>query len=101
MHNRLYVGNFSFNTGGDELCDAFEKYGEVTDVHLVADRLTRQPVSFGFVEMDTCAAVSAAIAAVAGFALDGRAPRVNEAQEREGGGGNAGGLGRAGKRAGW
>jgi RNA recognition motif-containing protein len=40
MGNRLYVGNLSFNTGGDALRDAFAKYGEVTDVHLVTDRQT-------------------------------------------------------------
>jgi RNA recognition motif-containing protein len=99
MGNRLYVGNLSFNTGIDALRDAFGKFGEVTDVHLVTDRQTGQPRGFGFVTMGTSAAAQAAIAGMNGASLGGRELRVNEAEERQGGGG--GRFGGGGKRARW
>ena len=107
MGNRLYVGNLSFNTGSDALRDAFAKFGEVTDVHLVTDRQTGQPRGFGFVTMGTSAAAQAAIAGMNGSNLDGRALRVNEAEDRParggggGGGGRGGGFGGGGKRERW
>ena len=91
MGNRLYVGNLSFNTSSDALRDAFIKHGEVTDVHLVTDRQTGQPRGFGFVTMGTSQAAQAAIEGMNGSNLDGRALRVNEAEERQGGGGRGGG----------
>jgi RNA recognition motif-containing protein len=111
MGNRLYVGNLSFNTGSDAVRDAFSRYGEVTDVHLVTDRQTGQPRGFGFVTMATNEAAQAAIAGMNGSNLDGRSLRVNEAEERQGGGGRGGGgfgggrggggFGGGGKRARW
>ena len=80
MGNRLYVGNLSFSTSSDALRDAFAQYGEVTDVHLVTDRMSGQPRGFGFVTMGTSEAAQAAISAMNGADLDGRALRVNEAE---------------------
>ena len=96
MGNRLYVGNLSFKTGSDAIRDAFAKFGEVTDVHLVTDRDSGQPRGFGFVTMGAGAAAEAAIAGMNGSVLDGRPLRVNEAEERSGGGGGGGG-GRGGR----
>ena len=110
MGNRLYVGNLSFNTGSDAVREAFAKFGDVTDVHLVTDRETGQPRGFGFVTMGTSAAAQAAIAGMNGTTLDGRGLRVNEAEERQqrgggggygGGGGGRGGFGGGGKRERW
>ncbi len=100
MGNRLYVGNLSFNTGSDAIRGAFAKFGEVTDVHLVTDRDSGQPRGFGFVTMGVAAAAEAAIAGMNGSMLDGRALRVNEAEERKGGGGFGGSGGRAGSGGG-
>ena len=103
MGNRLYVGNLSFNTNSDTVREAFSKFGEVTDVHLVMDRQTGQPRGFGFVTMGASAAAQAAIEGMNGANLDGRALRVNEAEERQGGGGGgrgAGGFGGGGGRGG-
>ncbi|HTQ41969.1 MAG TPA: RNA-binding protein [Polyangiaceae bacterium] len=103
MGNRLYVGNLSFNTSNDTVRDAFSRFGEVTDVHLVTDRQTGQPRGFGFVTMGTLEAAHAAIAGLNGSNLDGRDLRVNEAEERQGGGGGrtGGGFGGGGKRSRW
>ncbi len=102
MGHRIYVGNLSFNTDKDAVRDAFSRFGEVTDVHLVTDRQTGQPRGFGFVTMGTREAAQAAIAGMNGSSLDGRDLRVNEAEERQGGGGGrGGGGGGGGKRSRW
>jgi len=99
MGTRIYIGNLSFQTSSSSLRDAFSRYGDVTDVHLVSDRETGQSRGFGFVTMGTTAAAEAAIAGMNGSNLDGRDLRVNEAQERQGGGG--GGSGGHGNRSRW
>jgi RNA recognition motif-containing protein len=78
------------------------EFGEVTDVHLVSDRETGQSRGFGFVTMGTNDAAQNAIRAMNGAMLDGRALKVNEAEERQsrGGGGGGGGGGRGGNRGG-
>jgi len=101
MGNRLYVGNLSFNTTTDLLRDAFAAAGEVTDAHVVLDRETGRSRGFGFVTMASGAAAANAITMMNGATLDGRALRVNEAQERPergGGGGGFGGGGGGGRR---
>ncbi len=105
MGNRLYVGNLSFHSGSDSVRDAFAQFGTVTDVHLVTDRESGQPRGFGFVTMSTNEQAQAAISGMNGASLDGRALRVNEAEERSRGGGGGGGRefggGGGGKRARW
>ena len=98
---RLYVGNLSYNTNESSLRAVFEQDGrKVTEVKVVTDRDTGQPRGFAFVEMGSPADAEAAIAALNGRELDGRALKVNEAQERSGGGGRGGG-GRGGDRGGY
>jgi cold-inducible RNA-binding protein len=98
MGNRLYVGNLSFSTTSETLRSTFATMGEVTDVHLVSDRDTGQSRGFGFVTMGSAAEAAKAIASMNGTVVDGRALRVNEAEERQnnrgGGGGGGGGGGR-------
>jgi len=98
MGNRLYVGNLSFNAGAETIRTAFSEFGEVTDVHLVSDRTTGQSRGFGFVTMGSSSAASKAIEQLNGTMLDGRALKVNEAEERSsgGGGGGRGGFGGGG-----
>jgi RNA recognition motif-containing protein len=69
----------------------FAKHGTVDKVSLITDRDTGRPRGFGFVEMSNADA-SRAMQALNGTDLDGRALKVNEAQDRErpGGGGNRG-----------
>jgi len=98
MGNRLYVGNLSFNTTQAALESAFGAIGEVREVAMPTDRETGQFRGFAFVTMGSAQAASAAIAQMNGTMLDGRAIKVNEAQERpqRGGGGGGGGGGRGG-----
>jgi|SRR5579859_2402117 len=98
MGNRLYVGNLPFTVAPDALRQAFAASGEVTDVHIVSDRETGQSRGFAFVTMGNAHEAAAAIGAMNGAMLDGRALRVNEAEERpaRGGGGGGGGFGGGG-----
>ena len=77
----LYVGNLPFSVTEDELRALFEQHGTVHSVKLINDRETGRPRGFGFVDMDPSPA-AAAIQALNGADLGGRALRINEAQER-------------------
>ncbi|MDB4943869.1 MAG: RNA-binding protein, partial [Labilithrix sp.] len=103
MGNRLYVGNLSFDSTVDSLRAAFGAFGEVTDAHVVTDRTTGQSRGFGFVTMGNSADAAKAIAEMNGALVDGRALRVNEAEERpsRGGGGGGGGFGGGGGGGGY
>jgi cold-inducible RNA-binding protein len=101
MGNRLYVGNLSFNTDEDTLRDAFSRVGETSEVKVVMDRETGRSRGFAFVTMNDSNAAQKAIAELDGRVLDGRPLRVNEAEERNaGGGGGRGGMGGGGGRGG-
>ena len=87
LGKRLYIGNIPFSATEEELRELFARHGTVTGVDLITDRETGRPRGFAFVEMEDSAAADAAIEAVDGSDLGGRNIRVNEAQERRGGGG--------------
>ena len=93
----IYVGNLSFQTTDDDLRGAFESHGEVSSVNIIRDKFSGDSRGFGFVEMASDDEAQAAIAALNGSELDGRALNVNQARPRtEGGGrgGRGGGRGR-------
>jgi RNA recognition motif-containing protein len=79
MSKKLYVGNLPFNVTQDELRDLFAKHGNVHTVNIITDRDTGRPRGFGFVEMDNAAV---AMSALDGKDFEGRALRVNEAEEK-------------------
>jgi len=92
----IYVGNLAYSTNDESLKDAFSAYGDVSSARVVTDRMTGRSKGFGFVEMPDRAQAQAAIDALNGKDIDGRALRVNESQpkpreERRGGGGGGGG----------
>jgi len=99
---KLYVGNLSFETTENDLQDLFEQHGQVSEVTLMMDRMTGKSRGFAFVTMNDKAQADAAMAALNGKDLNGRALNVNEARPREdrkGGGGGGGGYGGGGKRS--
>ena len=85
-NKRLYVGNLPFDATTDAVRAAFEAFGTVHDVSLVTDRDTGRARGFGFVEMDEQSA-SAAIEGLNNKDFGGRDLTVNEARERNSGGG--------------
>ena len=85
----------------------FAAHGTVTEVDLIMDKFSGRSRGFAFVTMETKEAADAAIAALQGKDVDGRALTVNEARPREerpprsgGGGGYGGGRGGGGDRGG-
>ncbi|MGZ4963593.1 MAG: RNA recognition motif domain-containing protein [Limisphaerales bacterium] len=102
MNTRLYVGNLSFDTTENDLQDLFSPYGPVSDVNLITDRMSGRSRGFAFVTMGTPEAAQAAIQAMSGKDVGGRAITVNEARPKEeGGGGGGGGGGRGGGGGGY
>ena len=90
MSNKLFVGNLSFNTTENDLQDTFAAHGNVLEANLMMDRMSGRPRGFGFVTMSTPEEAQAAIEALNGKSIDGRALTVNVAkprEERTGGGG--------------
>ncbi len=77
----IYVGNLPFSATDADLRVLFERHGKVDSVKLPTDRETGKPRGFGFVDMPQADA-QAAIAALNGYSMNGRALRVNEAMER-------------------
>lgn len=105
MSVRLYVGNLPFNVTEQDLEQLFSQSGQVDSANVVTDRDTGRSRGFGFVEMETQEAADAAIQALNGYELSGRALTVNEARPKEsrparggfgGGGGRGGGFGGGG-----
>jgi cold-inducible RNA-binding protein len=95
MGKRLFVGNLDYSTTEDTLRDLFAADGrKVTRVQIIMDRETGQPRGFGFVEFESDDQAAAGMKALDGADVDGRAIRVNIAEEkpqRPGGGGGGGG----------
>ena len=92
---KLYVGNLPWSTGEAELEELFAGIGEVRSANVITDRDTGRSRGFGFVEMSDDDA-KRAIEDLNGTEVDGRAIRVNEAEEkrrdsRGSGGGDRGG----------
>jgi len=82
MSSNIYVGNLSFGTTTADLEKLFAPHGEVTKAQVVMDRDSGRSRGFGFVEMATADAATAAIEALNGHKLDGRDLTVNLAKER-------------------
>jgi RNA recognition motif-containing protein len=82
MGKKIYVGNLSYNTNEAGLRDLFQNYGTVASAKIITDRDSGQPKGFGFVEMGTDDEARAAISALNGQDLDGRAIKVNEALDK-------------------
>src|SRR6266851_1705023 len=106
MSTKLFVGNLSFNATENQLQDLFAPHGNVLEVDLIMDKFSGRPRGFAFVSMETKEAADAAVQALNGKDIDGRALTVNEARPREdrprtgGGGGGGGGGGYRGGRGG-
>ncbi len=99
MGKRLYVGNLTYGTTDETLRQLFEQHGAVTSAQVIMDRDTGRSKGFGFVEMANDQEAQAAIAALNGQQVDGRALTVNEARPREErGGGGRGGYGGGSRR---
>jgi RNA recognition motif-containing protein len=100
MGRKLYVGNLAFDVTNKDLEELFAQAGICESVAVITDRATGQSRGFGFVEMGSNADAQKAIQDFDGRDLKGRAVKVNEARDREGGSRGPGG-GRHGGGGGW
>ncbi len=101
----IYVGNLSNSATEDDLRQAFEAFGQVSNINIIKDRFSGESRGFGFVEMPTKTEAEAAIEGLNGQEINGRAVNVNEARpkadnRRSGGGGGGGGRGGRGRTGG-
>jgi cold-inducible RNA-binding protein len=96
MGKKLHIGNLSYNATEEDLKEVFASVGTCESVAVIMDRATGQSRGFGFVEMSSDEEAQRAIEELNGREVRGRAIKVSEAREREGGGG-----GRGGPRGGW
>jgi RNA recognition motif-containing protein len=96
----IYAGNLSWNLKDQDLSNLFATYGEVSSAKIVNDKFSGRSKGFGFVEMPNDAEANAAIAALNGSEVDGRAIVVNESRPKpEGERGGSGGGGGFKKRS--
>ena len=102
MNTKLYVGNLTYDINEKDLQELFSPHGPVAEVKLMQDRETGKPRGFAFVTMATTEGAQAAIQALNGKDVKGRALTVNEARPREerGPGSSGGGGYRGGGRGG-
>lgn len=100
MAKKLYVGNLSYGTTDSDLQGMFEEYGTVQSAQVIMDRDSGRSKGFAFVEMGSDQEAQAAINALNGKDVDGRALTVNEAKPREDRGGGRGGYGGGGRSGG-
>ncbi|CAN6447603.1 unnamed protein product [Victoria cruziana] len=79
---RIYVGNLPWQVDDARLEQVFSEHGKVVNARVVCDRESGRSRGFGFVTMSSKSELDDAIAALDGQIVDGRALRVNVAEER-------------------
>ena len=95
QQNKLYVGNFPYSVDEDQLREMFSSFGQIEDIALIKDRETGRSKGFAFITFASQQAAETALS-LNGKDVDGRALKVNMAQEKESrGGGRGGGGGRS------
>jgi len=67
---KLFLGGISWNTSEEALKEYFSKYGEVEDVMVMREKVSKKPRGFGFITFKTKAAADSAC--VYSHNIDGR-----------------------------
>lgn len=80
---RIYVGNLSYKAEDRDVRNAFERYGRVTQVHMMTDPMTGRSRGFAFVNMPHIEDADEAITRLNGSSICGRNITVNEARDRD------------------
>ena len=91
---RLFVGNLPFETTEAQVKELVEGGKRtVRSVKIISDKETGRSRGFAFADLDSEEEAKAAISELNGKDFNGRALKVNEAEERAQGGGRFGGGG--------
>lgn len=80
---KIYVGNLPYEVRDNDLKELVAEYGPVSEATVIMDRRTDRSKGFGFVEFETEEAAAAAVEALDGHELDGRALKVNLARPKQ------------------
>ncbi|KAF2498607.1 hypothetical protein BU16DRAFT_425889, partial [Lophium mytilinum] len=80
--NTLFVGNISFEATNDMISEYFSEYGTITRVSLPTDQETGNAKGFGYVDFTTVEEATAALEALNGADIAGRAIRLDYATPR-------------------
>ncbi len=78
--NNIMVGNLNPNVTEQDIRPLFERHGAVQRFKMMTDRWTGLSRGFGFIEMKTDAEAEAAVMALNGTDLNGKALKVNPAR---------------------
>ncbi|XP_047973517.1 28 kDa ribonucleoprotein, chloroplastic-like [Salvia hispanica] len=78
--HKLFVGNLAWTVTSESLTQAFQAYGDLVGARVLYDGETGKSRGYGFVCYATRAELEAAIEAMNGVELEGRAMRVSLAQ---------------------
>jgi cold-inducible RNA-binding protein len=80
---KIYLGNLSKSMSDAQLNDLVSPYGKPTSCEVAKDRASGESKGFGFVEFGSDAEATAAIGALDGKDVDGRALKVSEARSKK------------------
>lgn len=83
MSAKLFVGNLSPDTTGDELRTLFSEVGEVDSCQLITDRDSGRSKGFAFIEMNTQDNANTAKEKLNGQDLHGKPLKVSDAKPRK------------------
>jgi RNA recognition motif-containing protein len=83
MNPRIYIANLPTTITDAQLQAAFAPFGAIANSFIATDRDTGAPKGFAFVTYGTRQEADAAIAAMSGAQLEGRALTVSIAREPE------------------
>jgi ribosomal protein S18 len=75
---KLFVGNFSFSVGDEQLREYFAKYGNIVSAKVMTEGFGGRSRGFGFVEFETAEDAQKAAQELDGSLWDGRALKVSE-----------------------
>jgi cold-inducible RNA-binding protein len=93
MSAKLFVGNLSHDTTGEDLRALFGESGQVESCNVITDRDTGRSKGFAFVEMGSNEEAKAAKDKLNGQDLHGRALKIDDAKPRTDKRDNRGGYG--------
>ena len=82
MGKKLFVGGLSWGVDDKMLGESFDKFGPITEVKVITDRETGRSRGFGFVTFENAGDADQACSEMDGVEIDGRAVKVNEAQDK-------------------
>jgi RNA recognition motif-containing protein len=98
MSSKIYVGNLPYSIDDHSLRHNFSEHGNVVSAKVMMDRDSGRSKGFGFVEMSSPQEAEAAISALNGMSVGGRAIVVNISRPKESTGGFGGGGGYRGEQ---